>query len=204
MTSLTVITEEFEEEIPEECSEMVQKLKEELKLALTVAEDYKKKFERIEQNDLKIKELMSLCQSKNTEIFALERKVKDLAVKNEEKDKQIISMLSMVKDFKFLVESNDKGVQTEQTMNGEIRQKILQTEEKNEKIKDMIADQNEEIQKLRGSDLYIRESLTANGKKKLDNRPIENRVNENRSIENKSKPGGYYPLFLRKPKDGMV
>lgn len=199
MTSLTVITEEYEEEMPDECSEIVQKLKEELKFALTVADEYKKKLERIEQNNGKIQELMSLCQSKNTEIFALERKVRDLTVKNEEKDKQIISMLSMVKDFKFLVESNDKAVQTDGNLNGEIKQKILLTEEKNAKIKDLIADQYEEIQKLKGSDGGLRDNLSTNGRKKTENRTIENRV-----IESKSKPGGYYPLFLRKPKDSVV
>ena len=186
MNSLTVITEEAEEEIPEECSELVAKLKEELNQAHCKIDKMQKQLERFEVNEARVRELMGLCQSKNTEIFALERKVKDLHALNEDKDKQIISMLSMVKDFKFLVESEDKIVQTD-LGDSEARVKILQTEEKNEKIKELIVSQNEEILKLK--DLARREEGVPVVRKK---------------VEVKRPGNGYCPLFLRKPKDSMV
>jgi hypothetical protein len=185
MNPLCVITEE-DEEIPEECSEIVTKLKDELRQAEDMILKYQKQFERLEQNEMRVKELMGLCQAKNTEIFALERKVKDLTDINEEKDKQIISMLSMVKDYKFLVESSDRAVQTERGEN-DFKEKIKITEDKNEKIKELIASQADEIQKLRNDG--SREGLMFNGKKK---------------IEVRTKNNGYCPLFLRKPKDSMV
>jgi rRNA maturation protein Rpf1 len=132
---------------------------------------------------------MSLCQAKNSEVFALERKVKDLIIKNEEKDKQIISMLSMAKDFKQLVESEDKFTQTEFVVHSEIEQKLVQTEEKNAKLKEMVISQIEEIQKLKAVE-YKDFSLT--GRKKAE------------KMESKVKSGGYVPLFLRKPKDSSV
>jgi hypothetical protein len=186
MNSLTVITEEAEDEIPEECSELVAKLKEELNEAHCKIDNMQKQLERFELNETRVKELMGLCQSKNTEIFALERKVKDLHALNEDKDKQIISMLSMVKDFKFLVESEDKIVQTD-LEESEARVKILQTEEKNEKIKELIVSQNEEILKLK--DLARRDEAGTLPRKK---------------VEVKRPGNGYCPLFLRKPKDSMV
>ena len=186
MNSLTVITEETEEEVPEECSEIVFKLKDELNQALSNINNMQKQLERFEQNETKVKDLMGLCQSKNTEIFALERKVKNLNTLNEDKDRQIISMLSMVKDFKFLVESEDKVVQTDLYENN-VKVKILQTEEKNEKIRELIGSQSEEILKLK--DLARREEGIEVVRKKVEaRRPVS----------------GYCPMFLRKPKDFMV
>ena len=186
MNSLTVITEEAEDEVPEEHSEIIFKLKDELSQALYKISKMQKQLERFEQNETKVKDLMGLCQSKNTEIFALERKVKDLNALNEDKDRQIISMLSMVKDFKFLVESEDKLVQTDSYEN-DVRIKILQTEEKNEKIRELIGSHNEEIFKLKDS-VRREEGIEVTRKK----------------IESKRPGNGYCPLFLRKPKDSMV
>ena len=186
MNSLTVIHEEIEEMMPEECSELVQRLKDELSLALSKIQEYEEKLSTLKQNEHRVKELMNLCQSKNSEVFALERQVKDLIMKNEEKDKQIISMLSMAKDFKQLVETEDKFTQTNIVSSNEIMQKLVMTEEKNAKLKEMIISQIEEIQKLKSNE-GTREMIS--GKRK---------------VESKFKPSGYCPLFLRKPKDGSI
>lgn len=184
MESLTVIHEDIEEQMPEECSDRVQKLKDDLAAALARIEEYEDKFMNIENNENEVKELISLCQLKNNEIFALERKVNDLLLKNEEKDKQIIMMLSMNTDFKQLVESSDKGVQTDFVTSEDIEGRLAQTEIKNVKLKEMLISQIEEIQKLKSAEAS--RALPQFTKKRL---------------EPKAKSGGYYPLFLRKPKD---
>lgn len=184
METLTVIHEDIEENVPEECSDMIQKLKDDLASALNKIEEYEFKLQAMENNENGLKELMSLCQVKNSEVFALERKVKDLLLKNEEKDKQIISMLSMNTDFKLLVESSEKGVQTDFQVQDEVEVKLMQTEVKNAKLKEMLISQIEEIQKLKTAEAS--RDLPQFTKKKLEPR---------------SKFGGYCPLFLRKPKD---
>ena len=186
MSSLTIIQEEIEEMMPEECSELVQRLKDELTSALYKIQDYEEKLSKFEQSENRVKELMNLCQAKNSEVFALERRVKDLIMKNEEKDKQIISMLSMAKDFKQLVESEDKFTQTSPPSTNEVSHKLAVTEEKNAKLKEMVISQIEEIQKLKSVD----------GSREM--------MNGKRKVEFKAKPSGYCPLFLRKPKDGSI
>ncbi|OMJ85752.1 hypothetical protein SteCoe_12881 [Stentor coeruleus] len=189
MNALTVIKEELEEELPDEVHDIIQKLMHELKIAIKRAENSEEQLHKMENNDMRVKELTALCQVKNNEIFALERKIKDLSNRAEEKDKQIISMLSMTKEFKILVESADKGIQTDPVHNLELEQKLVKSEEKNSKLKEMLISQIEEIQKLKSVDGNIRDTgVVQNSKKK---------------IEAKVKPGGYYPLFLRKPKDQL-
>ena len=186
MNSLAVIAEELEEQLPDECSELVQNLMRDLKIALKKVEDYEEQLEKNEMCENKIKELTGLCQSKNAEVFALERKVKELRDEAEEKDKQIISMLSMVKEFKLLVESSDKSTQTEY-FNNHVEEHIVQREEKNSKPKNAIASQVEEINNFKTHDIETKEykSIPEILKKK---------------VEPKIKPGGYLPVFLRKPK----
>lgn len=184
MESLTVIHEDIEEQMPEECSDRVQKLKDDLTAAMAKIEEYEAKLMVIENNENEVKELFGLCQMKNNEIFALERRVNDLLLKNEEKDKQIISMLSMNTDFRQLVENSDKGVQTDFVTSEDVEGRLVQTEMKNAKLKEMLISQIEEIQKLKSAEAS--KVLPQFTKKKL---------------EPKAKSGGYYPLFLRKPKD---
>ena len=189
MNSLTVITEELEEELPDDCPEIVHRLMQELKQALQKIEFYEDQLQKNEANDSRIKELMSLCQSKNTEIYALERKVKDLTAKSEEKDKQIISMLSMATEFKQLVQNQDKSIQTDVASFTEIEKKLVASEEKNTKMKEMLISQIEEIQRLKNLENESRDSYNHSTKKKP---------------EPKVKPGGYFPLFLRKPREGYI
>ena len=184
METLTVIHEDIEENVPEECSDMIQKLKDDLALALRKIEEYEVKLMGMENSENELKELMSLTQLKNSEVFALERKVNDLLLKNEEKDKQIISMLSMNTDFKLLVESSEKSVQTDLQVHDEVEAKLIQTEVKNAKLKEMLISQIEEIQKFKT--VEASRDLPQFAKKK---------------VEPRSKLGGYCPLFLRKPKD---
>jgi hypothetical protein len=188
MNALTVIKEELEEELPDEVHDIIQKLMNELKIAIKRAEDSEEQLHKMENNDIRVKELLAMCQSKNSEIFALERKVKDLTTRAEEKDKQIISMLSMAKEYKILVESADKWVQTDPVRNSELELKLIKSEEKNSKLKEMLISQIEEIQKLKSVENNRDTGVVLNSKKK---------------IEAKVKPGGYYPLFLRKPKDPL-
>ncbi|OMJ77624.1 hypothetical protein SteCoe_22750 [Stentor coeruleus] len=189
MNALTIIKEELEEDLSDEVHDIIQKLMNELKIAIKRAEDSEEKLHKMENNDIRVKELMAMSQAKNAEIFALERKVKDLTTRAEEKDKQIISMLSMAKEFKILVESTDKGVQTDPVHNSEIEQKLIKSEEKNSKLKEMLISQIEEIQKLKSMDTNIKDTRVV--------------LNSKKKIEAKVKPGGYYPLFLRKPKDPL-
>ena len=190
MNSLTTITEELEEELPDDCPELVQKLMTELRKSQQRVLECEEQLSKVELHDARLKELMVLCQSKNAEIFALERKVKDLTQRSEEKDRQIISMLSMAKEFKQLVESEDKAIQTSEVSSHIVEQRFIQSEEKNMKLKEMLVSQIEEIQKLKSHESDSRDiSYTSVNKKKQ---------------EPKVKPGGYYPLFLRKPREGYI
>ena len=190
MNSLTTITEELEEELPDDCPELVQKLMTELKKSQLRVLECEEQLNKVDLHDARLKELMVLCQSKNAEIFALERKVKDLTERSEEKDRQIISMLSMAKEFKQLVESEDKAVQASEVNTHIIEKKLIQSEEKNMKLKEMLVSQIEEIQKLKSHETDSRDSSYTSVSKKKP--------------EPKVKPGGYYPLFLRKPREGYI
>ena len=189
MSSLTIIKEELEEEVPDDYTDLVNKLINQVKHAVKRAEECEEQLKKNELNDNRIKELMNLCQSKSTEIFALERKVKDLTIITEEKDEQIISMLSMAQEFKQLVGSEDKGIQTENIINNDFEHKLLQSEEKTLKVKERIFNQAEEIQKFKPVNFESHEPQFISAIKKKS--------------EPKIKPGGYYPLFLRKPRDGV-
>ncbi|OMJ66156.1 hypothetical protein SteCoe_37104 [Stentor coeruleus] len=204
MNTLTVINEELEEELPDDCSEIVQKLMGELKIALKRAEESEEQLQNKENTEIRVKELTALCQSKTIEIFALERKVKDLTAMLEEKDKQMISILSLDKEFKQLVKSQDKGIQTDPGQYPEIERRLIQSEEKNIKLKEMFISQIEEIQKLKSSDSDSRENgFGVNNKRNVvkgfmdGERDLEN---TKKNVDAKIKPGGYYPMFLRKPK----
>jgi formamidopyrimidine-DNA glycosylase len=193
MNSLTVINEEFEEELPDDCPEIVHRLMSQLKQALQRTEAYEDQLSKAETNDNRIKELMSLCQSKNAEIFALERKVKDLTSISEEKDKQIISMLSMAKEFKQLVESEDKSVQTDLVKTNNLEQRLIQDDRRDDKIKEIFRTDVTGVQKV----------------KSLDGDRPDNYFNvygltNKKKPDVKVKPGGYYPLFLRKPREGFL
>lgn len=210
MNTLTVINEELEEELPDDCSEIVQKLMRELKIALKRAEDSEEQLQNKESTDIRVKELTALCQSKSAEIFALERKVKDLTAMLEEKDKQMISILSLDKEFKQLVKNQDKGIQTDPGQYPEIERRLIQSEEKNIKLKEMFISQIEEIQKLKSVDSDSRENgYGVNNKRNAvkgfvdgeRERGIEKDLeNTKKKVDAKVKPGGYYPMFLRKPK----
>ncbi|OMJ76710.1 hypothetical protein SteCoe_23873 [Stentor coeruleus] len=206
MNILTVINEELEEELPDDCSEIVQKLMRELKIALKRAEESEEQLQDKESTDIRVKELTALCHSKSAEIFALERKVKDLTAMLEEKDKQMISILSLDKEFKQLVKNQDKGIQTDPGHYPEIERRLIQSEEKNIKLKEMFISQIEEIQKLKSVDSDIRENGYGMNNKRnivkgfLDSEREKDLENTKKKVDAKVKPGGYYPMFLRKPK----
>jgi predicted nucleic acid-binding Zn-ribbon protein len=186
MTSLSVIREEFEDEVPEECVRLINRLSTELESAICRIKEYEQQLSKFESADLKIKELMILCQSKNAEIFALERKVKELTTVAEEKDKQIISMLSMATEFKQLVQNQDKAVQVDMENGWESERKYGKEEGR---LKELSNNQHfEGIDRSRvensGGESYL-----GQGRKK---------------VEGKNKGGGYMPLFLRKPKEGYL